>query len=66
MAASEVKRRTGQLGGLATVKRHGREHMQAIGKRGAATLWRRYGLKPCQLTRWALVDRETDEVKAVW
>lgn len=66
MSVNPTKQKAGRLGGLATVKRHGREHMQAIGKRGAETLWRRYRLRPYQLSKWALVDHETGEVKAIW
>jgi general stress protein YciG len=55
----------GQRGGLATVAKHGREHMQAIGKRGAAVTWQRYQLSPVGQSGWAMVDRETNEVKTL-
>jgi hypothetical protein len=65
MADLTPKQKAGRLGGLATVARYGRGHMAAIGKRGAATLWQRYNLLPYQLSKFALVDRETGKVKAI-
>ncbi len=62
----EQKRRAGRRGGIVTFTRHGREHMQEIGKRGAAELYRRYRLVPAGVAGWALIDRETNEVRAVW
>ena len=62
---AKSKAEAGRLGGLATVAKHGREHMAAIGRRGAATLWERYNLLPYQLSKLALVSRETGEVKAI-
>jgi hypothetical protein len=59
------KQKAGRLGGLATVARHGRPYMAAIGRRGAAALWRRYALLPYELSKYALVDRETGKVKAI-
>ena len=53
MDLSEKRAQAGRMGGLATLRRHGRGHMQAIGKKGAAALW-------------ALVSRSTGEVKAMW
>lgn len=64
--AGMSKAEAGRLGGLATVAKHGAQHMQAIGKRGAAALWQRYGLRPFQLTGWALVDKQTGEIKKTW
>lgn len=61
----EIKRRAGRLGGLATITRYGREHMAEIGRRGAAVLWRRYRLLPYELSRYALVDRESGEIRAI-
>jgi hypothetical protein len=55
----------GQAGGLALVAKRGREHMQRIGKRGAAVTWKRYRLSPVGTSNYALVSRETGEVKAV-
>jgi hypothetical protein len=60
-----TRREAGSLGGRATVARHGRQYMAAIGARGAATLWRRYAILPYELSKYALVDRETGKVKAI-
>lgn len=60
------KRQAGSLGGRATVARHGREHMQAIGRRGAAELWRRYELVPAGTSGYALVRKSDKKVIAVW
>lgn len=61
-----TKAKAGRLGGLATVKKYGREYMATIGRRGAAALYRRYRLTPAGVAGWALIDRETGKVKAVW
>ena len=58
-----TKEQAGRKGGLATVQRHGREHMQAIGREGARTTWSRYQLSPVGQSGWAMVDRATNEVK---
>ncbi len=60
-----TKRTAGKLGGLATVARHGREHMQSIGRRGAAVFWRKYHLVPCDIAAFAIVSRETGRVAAL-
>lgn len=54
----------GRRGGKATVKKHGREHMRAIGKRGASTFWKRYSLRPAGTSDFAIVKRESGEVIA--
>jgi hypothetical protein len=66
MADKLTKKQAGQLGGLATVRKHGTDYMREIGRRGAVTLWKRYGLLPYQVSGWALVHKDTGEVKAVW
>jgi hypothetical protein len=66
MTTKQKRKAAGRKGGLRTVEKHGREYMSEIGKRGAATLWRRYHLRPVDVSGWALVDRETGKVKAVW
>lgn len=57
------KRQAGSKGGRATVAKHGREHMQAIGRKGATVTWTRYQLSPVGQSGWAMLDRETREVK---
>ena len=53
----------GSKGGRATVARHGRQHMSAIGREGARATWTKYQLSPIGVSGWAMVDRETREVK---
>ncbi len=57
------KQQAGALGGRATYARHGKSHMQAIGKQGAAVTWTRYHLAPVGQSGWAMVDRQTNQVK---
>jgi len=57
------KKQAGRKGGRATFARYGREHMQAIGKRGARTTWTRYRLSPIGTNNFALVDRQTNQIK---
>ena len=60
-----TKQSAGQRGGLATVARHGRQHMQAIGRRGAQVFWRRYHFVPANLSAFAIVARNTGKVIAL-
>ncbi|MHC4749250.1 MAG: hypothetical protein ACYTFW_05185 [Planctomycetota bacterium] len=60
------KREAGRLGGLATLATYGRDHFQAIGRKGGIALHEKYDLKPVSLSGWALVDRETNIIKAYW
>ncbi len=60
-----TRQQAGSKGGRATVDRHGREHMQQIGRKGAAVTWTRYRLVPWKLSQYAMVDKNTNEVKAV-
>jgi hypothetical protein len=59
-----TKQSAGKLGGLATLARHGPDHMRAIGKRGAAAFWQRYTLRPAGTSQFAITDRETNKVIA--
>lgn len=56
------KKQAGAIGGRQTYTRHGRSHMQQIGKRGAATTWTRYQLSPVGLTEYAMVERATGKI----
>lgn len=58
------RREWGRRGGRATVAKHGRGHMQAIGKRGAAVFWERYTLRPAGTSDFAITNRKTGEVIA--
>jgi hypothetical protein len=59
-----TKQEAGRIGGLATLARHGRAHFAIIGKRGAAITWQRYTLRPVGSSDFALVARDTGEIKA--
>ncbi len=56
------RKQAGSKGGRATVAKHGREHMQEIGKRGAAATWARYFLAPWGTSRYAMVERKTFKI----
>lgn len=58
------KKDAGKLGGQATAAKYGREHMRAIGRRGAAVTRERYTLKPAGVSDFAMIDRKTGQVKA--
>ena len=58
-----TKQQAGSKGGRATFERHGRGHMAKIGKAGARTTWTRYHLSPIGQSGWAMVDRQTNQVK---
>lgn len=60
-----TKQSAGKKGGLATLARHGLAHMREIGKRGAATFWKRYQFEPSGLNDFAIVKRDTREVIAM-
>lgn len=51
-------------GGKTTSKKYGKDHMRAIGKKGAESTWAKYTLQPVGLNNFALVEKETGEVKA--
>ena len=60
-----TRKEAGALGGRKTFERFGRDYMRQIGARGAETLWRRYRLTPFQLNKFALIDRESGELRAI-
>lgn len=60
--AAMNKQQAGQRGGRETVRRHGREYMKWIGRRGAATTWTRYYLAPVGQTQYALIERATNKI----
>ena len=59
-----TKQSAGQLGGLATLARHGPEHFKAIGKRGASVFWKLYTMRPVETSQFAITNRETNKVIA--
>lgn len=58
------KKEAGRRGGLSTLKRYGVEHYRRLGKWGAHVMHVTYRLEPCGLNDFAIVHRETNEVKA--
>ena len=56
----------GRLGGIKTVKTHGKEHMRKIGLKGADSTWSKYKIVPAGNSGYAMVERLTDKVIAVW
>ncbi len=62
---THTKQSAGSLGGRATLARYGREHMQAIGRHGAAAFWQRYHLAPAGTSGFAIVSRETNRIIAL-
>jgi len=60
-----TKQSAGKIGGLATLARHGPDHMCKIGKRGAAATWAKYFLAPVNESQYAMVDRETNKIVAI-
>lgn len=61
-----TRQQAGSKGGRATVSKHGRAHMQRIGKRGAEVTHSRYSIKPIGQTQYAYVNRETNQIKVIW
>lgn len=59
-----TKQQAGSKGGRVTVARHGREHMQSIGRKGAATFWQRYTFTPAGLNDFAIRRRDNGETIA--
>ena len=59
------KKSAGRIGGLATVKKYGPEHMAEIGKAGAKTTWTRYHLQPTGTSDFAMINRETGQIVAL-
>jgi hypothetical protein len=64
MSVLSKKAKAGRKGGQKTFELYGTDHMKKIGANGAATTWKRYGLKPVGTSQFAMVNRETNEVKA--
>lgn len=54
----------GRLGGLATLKKFGKGYFKRLGKWGAHRMHATYSLTPVGQNDFALVHRETGEVKA--
>lgn len=57
-----TKQQAGQLGGLSTFRKHGREHMSNIGTQGAKVTWARYDKVPYGMTQYALVRKSDRQI----
>lgn len=60
----KTKGEAGRLGWLATVKKYGKRYMKRLGKWGAHRMHATYRMVPVDQNDFALVHRETGEVKA--
>ncbi len=58
-----TRQQAGSKGGRATFAKHGRDHMQTIGTKGAMVTWARYRLEPVGQSGWAMVRKENGQVK---
>lgn len=58
------KAQAGRLGGLKTVQRYGKHYMKQLGVWGAHVTHSRYRLEPVDLNDFAMVNKETNQVKA--
>lgn len=56
-----TKSQAGRLGGLSTVKRHGKQHMAEIGRKGAEAFHKLYRLEPISMNDFAIIDRATNK-----
>ncbi len=60
------KRQAGSIGGRVTVQRYGRGYMSQIGKRGNVSLRERYRLTVVEQSGYALVEKATGKIVAIW
>lgn len=54
----------GKQGGIALVKKRGKDYMRGLGRRGARAFWSKYRMMPVGTSSFAIVDRETDKIVA--
>ena len=62
--AKHSKKSADSLGGHATVRKYGSQHMARIGRKGAAVTWKRYRLAPVGTSDLAMVHKRTGEIRA--
>jgi hypothetical protein len=60
-----TKSEAGRLGGKALFEKHGSDHMRRIGTNGAIAFWKRYTIQPVHISGWAIVYRDTMQIKTV-
>lgn len=56
------KAEAGRLGGLATARKYGKDHMIRIGQKGAYKFWSLYKLLPVDVVGYAIVSRRSNEI----
>jgi hypothetical protein len=61
---SKKRSEAGKRGGLATLRRCGQEYFKQLGRKGAKVFHLHYKLEPVGINDFAIVHRETGEVKA--
>lgn len=61
-----TKAEAGRLGGKATVKKYGKDHMADIGQKGAEATWTRYKMLPVNTSQYAMVEIETNRIVAIF
>ena len=60
-----TKAQAGRLGGIATLRKYGRNYMQKIGTNGAKTTWTRYRKVAYGMTQYALVRNADDKIMRI-
>ena len=65
-SAEMTKAEAGRLGGKATANKYGKAHMSEIGKRGAEVTWTRYSMQPVGTSQYAMIERETNRIVAIF
>jgi general stress protein YciG len=60
------KAEAGRKGGKATYKKHGSGHMSRIGSKGGRSTWSRYKIVPIGVNRYAMVERKTNQIIAMY
>ena len=61
-----TKEQAGRLGGQATAKKYGKNHMSKIGKLGAQATFEKYKILPLGTSQYAMINRETNEIIATF
>ena len=57
LSSAAALRARARLGGLAVLRKYGHSHFSTIGRRGAATFWRRYKFAPVGTSQFAVIRR---------
>jgi hypothetical protein len=64
MTLNEKRAAAGRKGGKRTAKRYGKRYMRRLGRWGAHRMHSTYSLTPVDLNDFALVHKETGQIKA--